>query len=122
MPAAMPLATKPAAAVTLMWWFSRGSGVERDEREAGGLVEAAHEVRTLDGLPRRPLDEVVDGGEDDEPTGARIDPGGDLRGVRPEGGLGGGRRVGDDDEGFVVVAFVEDGERVVGGELAGGPG
>ena len=40
------------------------------------------EVGALDGLARRALDEVVEGGDGDDPAGAVVDAGGDVGGVR----------------------------------------
>jgi hypothetical protein len=44
---------------------------EKDGVQGGILPEAAHEVHVLDGSGS-PLDEVVDGGKDDDPVRPRI--------------------------------------------------
>ena len=38
------------------------------------LIEAAGDVEVLHGLSRRPLDEVVDGGKDDDGTRPLVQP------------------------------------------------
>src|SRR5436190_21030758 len=65
-PHASPPATNPGAAVTLTLARSR---LDSHQRQARGLRHAHHEVRGLDHLSRRALDEVVLGGDRDHGVG-----------------------------------------------------
>ena len=67
----------------------RSLRVHAGDREAGGFGQTEGEVGTLHRLPRRPLDEVVERGDHDQPAGALVDPDGDVATVRAERGLGG---------------------------------
>src|SRR4051794_38665057 len=68
-----------------------GLRVEAGEGGAGGPLGAEGEVGRLDGTAARALGEVVEGGDGDDPAGARIGVSGDVHGLRAEGGLGGRR-------------------------------
>ena len=70
---------------------------------------------------RGPLDQVVDGGERQHPSGPRIDPDGDMGTVRSAGGLGGGGGVGDHHERLVVVGLVQHRHGPLGGGAVPGP-
>ena len=52
----------------------RSLRVHAGDREAGGFGQTEGEVGTLHRLPRRPLDEVVERGDHDQPAGALVDP------------------------------------------------
>ena len=80
-----------------------GSWVDADAREAGGLFDPEREVRVLHGHARRALHQVVEGGNGHHHAGAGVDPGGEVDGVRAEGGLRGRAPLAHDHERLVRV-------------------
>ncbi len=56
--------------------------------EPRGFGEAAHQVQALDGVPGRPLDEVIDGAQHDQARGITLFFEPDLAEVRPLEDLG----------------------------------
>ena len=84
----------------------RDHGMSPIVGERGGLGEAEHEVGVLQRLARRALHQVVERADGEHGVGALVVADGDVRGVRAEGRLGGGRAVGDVHErlGGVEVA------------------
>src|SRR5437870_246141 len=89
MPAAMPSARKPWAAVTL--------------EEAESFFIATNQIHTLHGLTGRAFGEVVDYRDDDEPVRALVEAGADVAEVGHLDVLGVRQRIGDADEPFVPV-------------------
>ena len=86
----MPQATPPAASRRPR----RRSRVGPDDRQAGALGQAEHEVGALHALARGALDQVVERGEGHHPAGAAVGHHADVRAFEPS------------------VALVEGGEAV----------
>src|SRR5262245_35716159 len=129
MPQAIPAASNPSTAVTLMLHppgpggpsrsgssfplpalgpSRSGSWPESGGRETGGLGQAEHEVRGLDRLARRALHEVVDGAHREHGPGAVVVAHGDVARVRAQSGLGRRRRVDHVHEVVVGVVGARD--------------
>src|SRR5689334_10959080 len=60
-----------SAPPSLMTYLSER--IQARELESGGFVPSGRDVEALDGISRTSLDQVVDGGDDDEVVGARGD-------------------------------------------------
>ena len=71
--------------------------------KSGSFRQAEHKVHILDGLPGRPLDQVIDAADNDEPPGPLVNGGVDEAEIVPQGMLGVGWEVNHPDKGLILV-------------------
>ena len=90
-----------------------------EQRQAGGLGEAEHDVGGLDRLTRCALGEVVLGRDREHGVGARVEAHGDVHDVRAVRRLGARRVVDDHDAGIVRVELAVLLEQAHGRQAAG---